>query len=136
MSNIKILSKDNSPYGKDTYRDTDGTIPAAFRATHVHSTDMNKSGTNSNVNIRTLVPVLDNIEGRVSSTNAFSARTYFTSLQHITSEVERAKAFDEHLKMLVLGRDSILAGILPDEPIDTAPTLKTVLADFSASLPA
>lgn len=131
---IKILSKDNSPYGKDYYRDTDATVPAAFRATHEHSCDMNKSGTNSNVNIRTQVPVVYEIDNRSASANAFSMRTYFTSLQHITSEVEREKAFDEHIKLLVLARADVLTGTLPDEPYDTAPTLKAVLTTFAGTL--
>lgn len=131
---IKILSKDNSPYGKDFYRDTNATVPAAFRATHDHSCDMNKSGTNSNVNVRTLVPVVHSIDGRSASANSFSTRTYFNSLQHITSDVERAKSFDEHVKFLILARGDILAGTLPDEPYDTAPTLKTVMTTFAATL--
>lgn len=131
---IKILSKDNSPYGKDFYRDTDATVPAAFRATHEHNCDMNKSGTNSNVNIRTQVPVVYTIDNRSASANAFSTRTYFTSLQHITSDTEREKAFDEHLKFLILARADVMAGTLPDEPYDTAPSLKDVLTTFASTL--
>lgn len=131
---IKILSKDNSPYGKDYYRDTDATVPAAFRATHEHNCDMNKSGTNSNVNIRTQVPVVYAIDNRSASTNAFSTRTYFTSLQHITSDIERKKAYDEHLKFLVLARADVLAGTLPDVPYNTAVTLKSVLTTFANTL--
>lgn len=131
---IKILSKDNSPYGKDFYRDINAAVPAAFRATHEHSCDMNKSGTNSNVNVRTQVPVVFTIDNRAASTNAFSVRTYFTSLQHITSDAERNKAIDEHIKFLILARSDIMAGTLPDTPYDTSATLKSVLTSYAGTL--
>lgn len=131
---FKILSKDNSPYGTDYYRSTNATIPAAYRATHVHSCDMNKSGTNSNVTLNTKVPVVVNADGRTYSVDTFKASTYFASLQHITADTERALAFDEHIKILILARQDILSGTLPDEPYNTEQTLKSVLDTFSASL--
>lgn len=132
---FKILSKDNSPYGSDYYRDTDATIPAAYRATHIHSSDMNKSGTNSNVSLNTKVPVVVTSDGRKFSTDAFKCTTYFASLQHITADAERQQCFDEHLKLVVLSRADTLAGTLPDEPYDTQSTLKAVLTAFIATLP-
>lgn len=131
---FKILSKDNSPYGTDYYRSTDASIPAAYRATHTHKTDMNKSGTNSNVTINTKVPVVVNSDGRMFSTDAFKVSTYFSSLQHITAEEDRMSALHEHLKFYILGMNDVAAGTLPDEPYNTQVSLKSVLDALSATL--
>lgn len=131
---FKILSKDNSPYGTDFYRSTNAAIPAAYRASHVHSCDMNKSNTNSNVTINTKVPVVIGEADRKISVDTFKCTTYFTSLQHITADAERALAFDEHIKMCILARADILAGTLPDEPYNTMSSLKSVIDTFSSTL--
>lgn len=130
----KILSKDNSPFGKDYYRGSNPSIPLAYQETIVHDCAMNKSGTNSNVNIRTLVPVVDSIDGRTSSTNAFSMRTHYTALQHVVADEERNRAFQEHIKFLVLAETSMKVGTLPDEPLNTEQSLKTVLEAYILTL--
>lgn len=134
MFNIKILSKDNSPFGTDYYRSQDVNIPPAYRATHELKCDLNKAGNNSNVNLRTKVPVVITSDGRTTSRDAFTVRTYFTSLQHITADEDRAKAYDSHLMMLILSRADQLGGTLPDEPYNTNQTLKAVVTAFAATL--
>lgn len=114
---LLILSKDNDLLGTDKYRDTTKTIPMAFRATIDMSVNQNSTATNNNVSVRSVHPVVKDISGVTTSSDSFLAVTKFSSLQHITNDVERAACFDNHVAFLLAARSSILDGQLPDEPV-------------------
>lgn len=114
---LLILSKDNDLFGTDRYRDNNKTVPMAHRATIDMSVNPNASGTNNQVTIKSLEPVIRTIDGVVSSDDSFLVVTKFSSLQHITNDAERERAFDNHLRFLITGKQAILDGQLPDAPV-------------------
>lgn len=116
---IKIISKDNDILGTDKYRDDDATIPLAYRQTMELSVSPNASGTNHNVSLKTVVPVVNTIDGVTVSNDSFLAVTKFSALQHITNDTERAAAYDKHVAFLSNAevREAFLNGQLTDEPV-------------------
>lgn len=118
---LAILSKDNDLLGTDKYRETDKTVPMAYRPTVEMSVNANASGTNNNVTVKSTFPVVTTVNGVTTSKDSFLMVSKFSSLQHITNDVERAKAFDDHIKFLGKARASILDGQLPDAPVVMTP---------------
>lgn len=114
---IKILSKDNDLLGTDLYRDDNKAIPMAFRPTITHSVNKSASGTNNQVTVKSLHPVLVAIAGVTTADDSFLVVTKFSALQHIVNDDERAAAFDNHVKFLIKARQAILDGELPDAPV-------------------
>lgn len=117
MSTFKSISKDVDVIGTDKYRVEDLTIPQAYRASTQMSISVNKVSTNNNVTIRDVTPVVNVIDGKHMSSDSFIMTTKFTSLQHITNDVEREATFDRHMAVLVAAKAAILKGELPSTPI-------------------
>lgn len=117
MFKLQILQKDNSIVGTDMYRSTDASIANAFRPTLSHAINPNSLGTNNQVTIKSVVPVVVNNEGVASSTNQYFCSLKFSSLQHITNDAERELAFDNLIEYATKAKAWILSGTLPDEPI-------------------
>lgn len=114
---IKILSKDNDLVGTDKYRDDTKSVPLAYRHTIDMSVNPNASGTNNMVTVKSTLPVPAIVDGRATSNDAFTVSTKFSSLQHITNDVERAAVLTKHIEFLTKAKDAMLDGQLPDEPI-------------------
>lgn len=118
---LKILQKDNSVVGADTYRDDTVSIPNAFRATLIHEINPNKVGTNNQVTVKNLNPVVVTIDGVSTAADTFFMSTKFSSLQHITNPVEREACWKNHMAYLMAAKPFILDGILPDNAITLLP---------------
>lgn len=112
-----ITSKQNSSLGSDTYR-LDSSVPNMFKPTMEYTVGSNKAGTNHQVNIMVRVPVpVTGTDGRITSTDTFTAQFRFTSLQNVDSPVLRAQALDTIANTITAARQSILDGSLPDNPL-------------------
>lgn len=122
---LVILSKDTDLLGTDRYRDSDKTIPMAFRATIDMTVNPNASNTNNQVTIKSVQPVVNTVQGVVTSKDSFLMVTKFSSLQHITNDAERERIFDNHLRFLIASKQSILDGQLPSQAV-VIPTTGTV----------
>lgn len=114
---LKILSKDVDAFGTDKYRDDNVAIPMAYRSSAVHSINPNSTSTNNQVTLKTTTPVVNVVNGVSTSNDSFMMVTKFSSLQHIVNDAERALCYDNHIKMLILTRDTNLAGNLPNAAV-------------------
>lgn len=116
---LKILQKDNDVVGADIYRDDNVAIPNAFRTTLHHEINPNKLGTNNQVTVKCLVPVVQTVDGVMSSKNQFFASFKFASLQHITNDVEREKCYNDIVAYITKPavKAAILTGTLPAAPV-------------------
>ena len=122
---LLILSKDTDLLGTDRYRDSDKAIPMAFRATIDMTVNPNSSGTNNQVTVKSVQPVINTVDGIATSKDSFLVVTKFSSLQHITNDAERERVFDNHLRFLISAKQSILDGQLPSTAV-VIPTTGTV----------
>jgi len=118
MSNLTILSKQTDAIGQDTYRSEVESIPRAYRPMIFMSVAPNPRATSNSVQIRSVYPLLNVVDGITTSQNQFVMVTKFTSLQHVTNDVERAKIFDDHIAFLQQARASILEGRLPTTAVE------------------
>lgn len=116
-TSLTIESKENSLYGTDTYRNKSVIVPRAYQPTASLSAAPNKDGSNVNMSVRVDDFVVANMEGRQLMTDRFIATAKFTALQSVVAQVERERAFDSFLALLIASRESIITGILPDEPL-------------------
>lgn len=117
---LAILSKDIDVLGIDKYRDTSPSKPMAFRPSLEMSVNQNSTGTNNNVSVRSIYPLIKDVNGVTTSTDSFLMTTKFSALQHVTNDVERAEIYDDHLEFLTKARTAILFGELPKVAITFA----------------
>lgn len=111
---MNIIAKQQDLLGTDKYRDdSNASVPMAYRPTTEHTVSSNPRGTSNMSTVRTVVPVVITVDGVTSSQNQFPMTTKFASLQAITNDVEREKAFDSHMAFLTAAKTDILAGRLP-----------------------
>lgn len=113
MPNLVILSKQNDIVGTDKYRVNDTSIPAAYRPSLDFSCVTNPRGTSNTMTVRSQGPIVKTVDDVTTSTDMFLMTTKFTSLQQVTSDVLRAKIFDDHVAFLMVARADILEGRLP-----------------------
>lgn len=114
---LKIESKENSLYGTDTYRNKSVIVPRAYQPIASLTAAPNKDGTNVNMSARVDDFVVATVDGRQVMTDRFIATAKFTALQSVVAQVERERAFDSFLALLIASRESIITGVLPDEPL-------------------
>ena len=107
------LSKETDTIGVNRLRDELPGVPMAYRPTVTHTVQANASGSSNSVLVRAAVPVVTTVAGVVSSVDTFLATSKFTSLQKITNDAERAKAYDDHIRFLIATRSTNLLGQLP-----------------------
>lgn len=108
------LSKQTDTVGIDRLRDETPGTPLAFRPTVTHTVQANASGSSNSVLVRVAVPCVLTVEGVTTAADTFLATSKFTSLQKITNDAERAKAYDDHIRYLIATRESNLLGQLPN----------------------
>mgnify|MGYP001040302262 CR=1 FL=1 len=111
------LSKQTDTVGIDRLRDEISGTPLAYRPTVTHTVQANASGSSNSVLVRVAVPCVLTVDGVTSATDTFLATSKFTSLQKITNDAERAKAYDDHIRYLIATRGSNLLGQLPNTPL-------------------
>lgn len=108
------LSKQTDTVGIDRLRDETSGVPLAYRPTVTHTVQANASGSSNSVLVRVAVPCVMTVDGVTAANDTFLASSKFTSLQKITNDVERAKAYDDHIRYLIATRESNLLGQLPN----------------------
>lgn len=120
MTKLSILSKEQDVVGTDKYRANDPAIPMAFRASASMTINPNADGSNHQVTVQTVKPIVktDTTNGVTSSPAAFRMTTKFNALQDRTDTVARTKCIEAHIEALTLLKSQIADGMLPT----TAPT--------------
>lgn len=107
------LSKETDTVGVNRLRDEINGVPLAYRPTVTHTVQANASGSSNSVLVRVAVPCVMTVDGVTTANDTFLATSKFTSLQKITNDAERAKAYDDHIRYLIATRSTNLLGQLP-----------------------
>lgn len=89
----------------------------AFRPVVEMTAVPNPRQTSNTMTVRSIHPLVVNVDGVTKSNDSFVMTTKFTSLQHVTNDTERAAIFDSHIAFLLAARASILEGRLPLVPM-------------------
>ena len=120
MTKLTLLSKEQDVIGTDKYRANDPAIPMAFRASATMTVNPNADGSNHQVTVQTVKPVVvtDTTNGITSSPASFRMTTKFNALQDRTDTAARTKCIEAHIEALTLLKAQIADGMLPT----TAPT--------------
>ena len=120
MSNNKITTTNlgeflvfNQPSGSNdpaVWRREDLTVPPMYRPTIMQAARPNKTGTNVNVMIKAVVPVVDtDAAGKKTSSNTVIAQATITSLQNIVGD-HTGNAIDALIAALTQQKAAIVAG--------------------------
>lgn len=107
---VSLYSQSASPLGTSIYRFVGVAVPAQFIPTLVFSAKSNNAGTNNWVKVNTKYPLISEIDGVNTETNAFVMTTEFSALQSVIADTERERIFDEHVAFLVAHKLDILDG--------------------------
>lgn len=114
---FNYIAKDDDLFGTDLLRQSDSTLPVAFRPTieHVNRQSANKLNNNQTVTVE--VPVVRTVEGQHISTDSWKATFKFSALQHVLDDNAANQAIDVLLAYIAANRASIIEG---RKPISTA----------------
>lgn len=103
----------NQPSGANdpaVWRREDLTVPPMYRPTITQTARSNKTGTNVNVSVKVVVPVVDtDAAGKKTSSNTVIAQATITSLQNIVGD-HTDNAIDALIAALTQQKASIVAG--------------------------
>lgn len=113
MSKYTYIVKDNDLFGSDILRQSDSTLPLAYRPTIEHTNRQSANKMNHNQTIDSIVPVTQTVDGLLVSNNSYKATFKFSALQHINDTDKANQAIDALLAYITVNRATIIDGGKP-----------------------
>lgn len=123
MAIYKYVVKDNDLFGADILRQSDSTLPLAYRPTVEHTNRQSANKLNHNQTVNSIVPVTQTIDGLLVSNNSYKATFKFSALQHISDDAKANQAIDALLAYINTNRATIIEGSKPLAATDLTVTV-------------